>query len=851
MSDWGERPPGDPRRRGRRARPAVDEGYGTPSSYSEDASHTHRYADDRTPDEPPVNGAPANAQPAYDQPTYDQPAYDQPTYGSASGDPYGQPRSRPGRRARSQGGSSAEGYRGDQGYAPGASESVDDAFGAPWSYGPAPAEPPPSQPPWMAERSAAQPYAPPPPQAAPEPPAGRAPFELESGRSDTGWYDRPPQRRRDVIHPIEHDLSPRGFSPAPPQSNSAPVQEPKVYDAGAYDSRTYDSSAYGPNTYDRSSYDRSTYDVGPETRRSSPGERSYGEPRRSGYDLGPEPQVHDSPPRPQAQPHVNPVFDHSGLFRPEPPPSLDVRAPEPARALLDPQQLYRPEPEPTPGRDDAGSSSSFHADPTPPRPRRPPREQYRTEAPAEPETRARRSRSRSAAPDDVDGHRGRSRTTPRAAARTVTVAEPEVQAGGAGVLTALPGSLQLRVVLATAGLVCVLASVLSFDSARALSKNSDEAVQREMLAIGRTFSQGLVAGGGTEPREILQQAQDLALQEGLDRVQVYDVDTNPKSPSVTLVTSSDGVSSPAKLGRDNADAWTMLAGTAVYRVGPCMGEAAQPGDQCGIVAASAPTGDQQPTMGVLIQKNLTEAQELVARSERRAAVGVAGMTGAVGFGLAWMLRAWIFHRVRRLELVLRSVAAGRSDQRLNWKPDDELGALAAEVDAVADKMEQSQQSLHNLALEDPLTGLPNRRAGMSSLAGEVSAAQREDKPLAVVVFEVSDLAMIGERYGQEALADTLRKLGDAVRLSLRPSDVCAHLTIDRFLLVLRGSDARSAHTAVDRIREVMTRVRVGPSGGLRLTAGVVESWAGGDPQELVSRAEEELELSRRRATASY
>ncbi len=530
------------------------------------------------------------------------------------------------------------------------------------------------------------------------------------------------------------------------------------------------------------------------------------------------------------------------LFPPSPDPDMSsapAAAPYPPSPQLDrfdPSVAYAPGPAPL----DPGYAPNRNA----PDPSGRAREVRR---PAEHDALPRRERA-SRPPSGRGSHaatKGETRAV-RGAARSGSPAT--TLAGGDTATLSVTNSLQLRIVLATAGVVAVLASLLSFDQALALSKESRTAVQNELVAVAETFSIDLEATGTIEPEEVEKLAARLAERHELSSVRVYEIDSAGKAPVVKLLAGAD--EERAALPADSPDAQTMVSGISAYRQVECETQEEETG-KCGRAVAASPTPPDQAVLGVLIERDLTTAREEIARRERRAAVGVFALTGLVGAFLAWMLRHWIFFPLRRLQLALRAMESGRPERRLHWQSDDELGALANEIDALGDKVQHSDESLADLALEDRLTGLPNRRAGLSQLAGEVAAGQREEKPVAVAVFEVDELDRIGKRYGQEIVAETLRKFGDAVRLSLRPSDVCAHLGDDRFLLILRGSDARSAHAALDRLREVMTRLRVGPSGGMHLTAGVVESWAASAPDELVRRAEEELEISRRRLSRSY
>jgi diguanylate cyclase (GGDEF)-like protein len=109
------------------------------------------------------------------------------------------------------------------------------------------------------------------------------------------------------------------------------------------------------------------------------------------------------------------------------------------------------------------------------------------------------------------------------------------------------------------------------------------------------------------------------------------------------------------------------------------------------------------------------------------------------------------------------------------------------------------EQLRVLADQDPLTGLPNRRAFMRVLEHEFERARRYGHPMALVLGDVDAFKQINDTYGHPGGDRALCAVADALRAGLRDSDGAFRIGGDEFALVLPETTGREAEAVVLRL----------------------------------------------------
>jgi diguanylate cyclase (GGDEF)-like protein len=145
-----------------------------------------------------------------------------------------------------------------------------------------------------------------------------------------------------------------------------------------------------------------------------------------------------------------------------------------------------------------------------------------------------------------------------------------------------------------------------------------------------------------------------------------------------------------------------------------------------------------------------------------------------------------------------------------------------------------------LADLDALTGLHNRRYFHETLAREVARAQRYDRRLALIVFDLDDFKAVNDRIGHLSGDSVLAETAERVRVVVRSADIACRVGGDEFAVILPEATADDADQLYHRLRGVVTSKPVGQAGRLSLSAGIAELLPDDDPTRFFERADEAL-----------
>lgn len=159
----------------------------------------------------------------------------------------------------------------------------------------------------------------------------------------------------------------------------------------------------------------------------------------------------------------------------------------------------------------------------------------------------------------------------------------------------------------------------------------------------------------------------------------------------------------------------------------------------------------------------------------------------------------------------------------------------------AQRHQEAAAQWRELALRDPLTGLPNRTAVQQFFGLLCERAERAGRALGVLVVDVNGLKAINDALGHEAGDLLIQRVGEVLHAPLRPYDIVFRWGGDEFLVVVQNVDITQLETVAWRMIEHAHRTPLEISGtpfALSLAIGGVSGHHGLDPDALFRQADE-------------
>lgn len=165
----------------------------------------------------------------------------------------------------------------------------------------------------------------------------------------------------------------------------------------------------------------------------------------------------------------------------------------------------------------------------------------------------------------------------------------------------------------------------------------------------------------------------------------------------------------------------------------------------------------------------------------------------------------------------------------------EIAHFVAIKQDISDRKQQEEQ-IRFLALHDPLTSLPNRRAFEAALA-RFASGEREG---AILILDIDDFKLVNDSAGHAVGDQLLVEVTSLLHTQLRPGDFLARLGGDEFVVLIQNAGASLAQDVAERLRSALARMSFDHNGSsycITVSVGVSLFSSGEDPKTIVAHAD--------------
>ncbi|MDP4299365.1 GGDEF domain-containing protein [Leptothrix discophora] len=168
-----------------------------------------------------------------------------------------------------------------------------------------------------------------------------------------------------------------------------------------------------------------------------------------------------------------------------------------------------------------------------------------------------------------------------------------------------------------------------------------------------------------------------------------------------------------------------------------------------------------------------------------------------------------------------------------------LWAVIKLRDSHADARDSAER-MRTLAATDVLTGLPNRRSMLDTLATALAESRRSGQPLTIALVDVDHFKAVNDQHGHAQGDAVLMQIGACMRAQLRAVDGLARWGGEEFLICATATPLAAAVELAERVRVAVSACPMPHGEQVTISLGLTPCEPGDDVDTLLQRADHAL-----------